>query len=122
MKTRLVIGTFTIASKNSCLSGSFVIGGSRGSAAGAPPPWDPILSFLHMFSPKVPVLEVGAAPNGLVPPNGKFWISNCLWFQAYNHFKFPVGLTLLWNFTRHLLRYKIWKLFETSMSSFSQLW
>ena len=47
------------------------IGRSRGDAASAPPQWDPILSFLHFFSKKVPVSEVGTPKRlGVPPPTG----------------------------------------------------
>ena len=42
-----------------------------GSKAHAPPPWDPILSFSHTFSPKSAHVEVHA------PHYGKSWIRHC---------------------------------------------
>ena len=47
------------------------IGGSRGRAQHMPPLWDPILSFLHTFSPKSAHVGGPCPPtNGCTPPTG----------------------------------------------------
>ena len=44
------------------------IGGSRGRAGCTPPPWDPILLFLHTFSLKSAHVGGPSPPNGCMPP------------------------------------------------------
>ena len=41
-----------------------------GGVPGARPSWDPILSFLHTFSPKAPASEVHTPLKGARPPTG----------------------------------------------------
>ena len=47
---------------------TIIIGGSRGCAQHMPPLWDPILSFLHTFSPKSAHIRGPCPPNGCMPP------------------------------------------------------
>ena len=65
------------------------IGGSRGACpVHIPPPWDPILSFSHTFSPKS--AHVGGPRP---PPYGKSWIRHCIWMNPglVNHFRVGSG-------------------------------
>ena len=39
-----------------------------------PPPWDPILSFLHTVSPKSVRIRGPCPPNKCMPPHVKSWI------------------------------------------------
>ena len=60
----------------------YIIGRSGGVPPACTPQCDPILSFSHTFSPKVPASGVGT-PNGSVPPNGKSWIRHCICMYMY---------------------------------------
>ena len=51
-----------------------------GGVPGARPLWDPILSFLHTFSPKSAHIGGPCPPNGCMPPYGKSWIHHCKLF------------------------------------------
>ena len=44
----------------------------------APPQWDPILSFLHMFPPKSTRVGGRCPPRAGAPTNGKSWIRHRL--------------------------------------------
>ena len=46
------------------------IGGSGGACPAHTPLWDPILSFLHTFSPKSAHIRGPCPPNGCMPPTG----------------------------------------------------
>ena len=48
-----------------------------GRARRTPPPWDPILSFSHTFSPKSAHVGGPGPPMGARRPYGKSWIRHC---------------------------------------------
>ena len=52
--------------------------------------WDPILSFLHTFSPKSTHVGGPRPPNGCTPPYGKSWIRH--WYPPR---KYTSGIVLL---------------------------
>ena len=56
---------------------AFALADPGASAGMCLPPWDPILSFSHIFSPKSACIGVGAPPTAWCPPNGKSWIRHC---------------------------------------------
>ena len=49
----------------------------EGDVPGAHPLWNPILSFLHTFSPKSAHVRGPHPPNACMPPYGKSWIHHC---------------------------------------------
>ena len=74
-----------------CDINDLYIGGSRGGVPGARPLWDPILSFLHTFTPKSAHVRGPCPPNGCMPPpppHEKSWISHCyIYYQEINNIK-----------------------------------
>ena len=77
----ILLVTYFVIENNSLGPGvmCLIIGGSGGGMLGARPLWDPILSFLHTFSPKSVHIRGPHLPNGCMsPPYGKSWIRHCL--------------------------------------------